>query len=127
MNDDGPPRTRPGTAHTPTTRKALDVTPDSTAAHGDALLDELAVAYAADPDTLARLLASHAARVLRLDRAAVDADTTDAERAMCAAEADGTRGALLDAIRPDGDLADAPIAVVVPLRFARLAQNGHRA
>lgn len=103
------------------------MTTDSTATETGALLDELALAYVANPDTLARLLASHAARVIRLDRAAVDANTTDAERAMHTAEADGTRGALLDAIRPDGDLADAPIAVVVPLRFARLAQNGHRA
>ncbi|MFJ5143274.1 hypothetical protein [Streptomyces sp. NPDC088707] len=59
------------------------------------LLDELAIAYADDPDMVGRLLAGHAAAVLSLDHAVVSDDTPDWERAMRAAEADGTREALL--------------------------------
>ncbi|MBP0456221.1 hypothetical protein [Streptomyces montanisoli] len=92
----------------------------------DVQLDELALAYAADPDTLGRLLASHAARVLRLDVAAVDEDATGAERAMCAAEANGTREALLAEIAPARD-DEQPLAVVIPLAASPLAQNGRTA
>lgn len=58
-------------------------------------LDEVALAYAHNPDTLARLLAAHAANVLALDLAAVDATTPHYECAVRAATADGSRGALL--------------------------------
>jgi hypothetical protein len=104
---------RPGTAHTPTTRKELDVTPDSIApqlsADGTAvrlpltdrvapLLDELALAYAEDPATVGTLLLAHAAAVVCLDYAVCSDDTPDYERAMRAAEADGTRDALTEGL-----------------------------
>ncbi|MCX5266055.1 hypothetical protein [Streptomyces sp. NBC_00199] len=60
-----------------------------------ALLDDLAIAYAADPAAVGSLLASHSVRVLRLDAAEVTEDTPDHIRAMRAAEADGSREALL--------------------------------
>ncbi|MEU8805019.1 hypothetical protein [Streptomyces anthocyanicus] len=60
------------------------------------LLDALAVAYAEDPEQLGRLLTQHAARVIALDLAAVDTDAAEYERAIRAAEADGTRDALLE-------------------------------
>ncbi|UIX33575.1 hypothetical protein [Streptomyces sp. GQFP] len=61
-----------------------------------ALLDDLALSYTADPDAVGALLNAHAARVLRLDFAQVSADVPDHVRAIRAAEADGTREALLD-------------------------------
>lgn len=60
------------------------------------LLDDLALSYTGDPDTVGRLLVAHAASVLRLDLAEVSEDVPDHVRAMRAAEADGTREALLD-------------------------------
>ncbi|MDX2986323.1 hypothetical protein [Streptomyces caniscabiei] len=66
------------------------------AEHVDPLLDELALAYANDPDAVGRLLAVHAASVAALDFIACSEDATDYERAMRAAEADATREALLD-------------------------------
>jgi hypothetical protein len=66
------------------------------AEHVDPLLDELALAYAQDPDAVGRLLAAHAASVVALDFAACSDDATDYGRAMRAAEADATREALLD-------------------------------
>ncbi|MGW2292834.1 hypothetical protein, partial [Streptomyces phaeochromogenes] len=62
----------------------------------DPLLDELALAYAQDPDAVGRLLAAHAARVVVLDFAMCRDDATDYSRAMRAAETDATREALLD-------------------------------
>ncbi|WP_053913684.1 hypothetical protein [Streptomyces sp. TP-A0875] len=62
------------------------------------LLDSLAVAYAEDPEQVGMLLIAHAAAVLCLDHAQVSEDGTDYERAVRAAEADGTREALLDEI-----------------------------
>ncbi|MGW8988682.1 hypothetical protein ACWGRF_01905 [Streptomyces zhihengii] len=59
------------------------------------LFDSLAVAYTADPDTIGRLLARHAASVLALDYLAVSDDATDYELAMRAAESDGSLEALL--------------------------------
>lgn len=59
------------------------------------LLDSLAVAYADDPDTLGRLLRKHAASVCAADHAAVSETATDYERAMRAAESDGSLDALL--------------------------------
>lgn len=60
------------------------------------LLDALAVAYAEDPQQLGLLLVEHAARVIALDLAVVDDDAADYERSVRAAEADGTRDALLE-------------------------------
>ncbi|MFF4706644.1 hypothetical protein [Streptomyces sp. NPDC001297] len=74
------------------------------AEHVDPLLDDLALAYAQDPDTVGRLLAAHAASVVALDYAMCSDDATDYGRAMRAAEADATREALLD---------DCPAAVAV--------------
>jgi hypothetical protein len=84
-------------------------------------LDDLARAYAQDPDTVGRLLTAHAATLTALDLAAVKYDATDATRAVRAAEVAGTREALLDQITGE-QLAD-----VIPLAAARTAQNGHSA
>ncbi|MBT2427235.1 hypothetical protein J7F02_16540 [Streptomyces sp. ISL-112] len=59
------------------------------------LVDALAIAYTNDPEIVGRLLAGHAARVLRLDHAECSLDMPDHVRSMCAAEVDGTREALL--------------------------------
>lgn len=99
-------------------------TPDGLADGLDSLadaLDDLALAYVQNPTTVGRLLTAHAATLTAADLAAVDYDTTDATRAMRAAEAAGTREALLDQITGD-QLAD-----VIPLAAARTAQNGHSA
>ncbi|MGW2497331.1 hypothetical protein ACWCV2_22880 [Streptomyces pseudogriseolus] len=64
--------------------------------HAAPLLDELALAYAQDPDAVGRLLTAHAASVTAHDYAECSEDATDYERAMRAAAADGTREALLD-------------------------------
>ncbi|MEI5099028.1 hypothetical protein RB200_10760 [Streptomyces sp. PmtG] len=77
--------------------------------HVDPLLDDLALAYAQDPEAVGRLLAAHAARVVALDVAMCSEDATDYGRAVRAAEADATREALLD---------DCPAAVAVDLVLA---------
>ncbi|MFE6683963.1 hypothetical protein [Streptomyces sp. NPDC057729] len=59
------------------------------------LLDDLAVAYAEDPNTLGALLAVHAESVRRLDHAACSITAPDHERAVASALADGSREALL--------------------------------
>ena len=59
------------------------------------LLDELALAYAQDPGAVGRTLLAHAAAVVCLDHAAVSEDAAEYGRAVAAAEADGTREALL--------------------------------
>lgn len=64
--------------------------------HAAPLLDELALAYAQDPDAVGRLLAAHAASVTALDYIACSEDAAEYERAMRAAQADATREALLD-------------------------------
>jgi thioredoxin-like negative regulator of GroEL len=95
------------------------------------LLDDLALAYAQDPDTVGRLLAAHAARVVRLDHAVCSEDMPDHVRAMRAAEADGTREALLDECPTVADLdplLDADQAVTLAGRITRLAARiRHRA
>ncbi|MFD5057401.1 hypothetical protein [Streptomyces sp. NPDC058394] len=58
-------------------------------------LDDLAVAYTEDADTVGRLLSVHAAHVLRLNHAQASDDMPEHERSMRAAMADGTREALL--------------------------------
>jgi hypothetical protein len=66
------------------------------------LLDELATAYANDPAAVGRLLALHARHVTALDVAVVDDDASDADRAIRAAEADGSRWAVCDLLPPAG-------------------------
>lgn len=61
-----------------------------------AVLDDLATAFAADPDRLAALLTEHAANVTALDHAATSSTATDYGRQVAAATADGSREALLD-------------------------------
>ncbi|MCG7524908.1 hypothetical protein MHW47_10730 [Streptomyces sp. OfavH-34-F] len=69
----------------------------------DVLLDDLAVAYAEDPAEVGLLLIAHAAAVLCLDHAEVSEDASDLDRAMRAAEADGTREAVLNELPPQPD------------------------
>lgn len=59
------------------------------------VLDDLALAFAQDPETLAALLRGHAAAVVALDHAVCSEDTPDHVRSMRAAETDGTREALI--------------------------------
>ncbi|MFI5883513.1 hypothetical protein [Streptomyces sp. NPDC051554] len=94
------------------------------AEHVDPLLDDLALAYAEDPDALGRLLAAHAASVVRLDFAMCSEDATDYGRAMRAAEADGTREALLDELPPQVDPQFAPDdAITLAGRITRAAAH----
>ncbi|MFJ7267279.1 hypothetical protein ACIQV3_11540 [Streptomyces sp. NPDC099050] len=60
------------------------------------LVDDLALAYAEDPDGVGQLLADHAAHVRRLDFAQCSEDMPEYERCIRAAQADSTRDALLD-------------------------------
>ncbi|WP_432026860.1 hypothetical protein [Streptomyces sp. 1222.5] len=76
------------------------------------LLDALAVAYTADPDTVGHLLTHHGANVVRLDHAVVSEDMPEHERAIRAAEADGSREALV---------AEAPLQPRRPARPRRCA------
>lgn len=90
------------------------------------LLDDLAVAYVDDPATLAALLRAHAAMVLRLDHAVCSDDTPDHVRQMRAAEADGTREALLDALPADHQMDPLLLpdeAVSLATRMTRLAAH----
>lgn len=99
------------------------------AEHVDPLLDELALAYAQDPDAVGRLLAAHAASVVALDYIACSDDATDYERAMRAAQADATREALLDdcpaAVALD-PLLDADDAISLAGRITRVAAHIRR-
>ncbi|MFJ7411616.1 hypothetical protein ACIQWZ_12480 [Streptomyces sp. NPDC098077] len=65
------------------------------------LLDALAIAYANDPYMAGRLLTGHAARVLALDYAECSLDMPEYEREIRAAEADGSREALLAGLPDD--------------------------
>ncbi|MFH8530498.1 hypothetical protein ACH4GE_19010 [Streptomyces tendae] len=60
------------------------------------LLDALAVAFIDDADVLGQLLTAHGSAVIAKDMAEVDSDSAEYERAIRAAEADGTRDALLE-------------------------------
>ncbi|WP_432194749.1 hypothetical protein [Streptomyces sp. bgisy027] len=94
------------------------------AEHVDPLLDELALAYAEDPDAVGSLLAAHAASVVALDYVACSDDATDYERAMRAAEADATREALLDdcpAAATVDPLLDPDDAISLATRITRTA------
>jgi hypothetical protein len=61
-----------------------------------AVLDEVAEAYASARPLAARLLVQHARAVGRLDAAVIDPHTEPWQLAYLAAEAEGTRTALLD-------------------------------
>ncbi|MFD8005718.1 hypothetical protein [Streptomyces mirabilis] len=90
------------------------------------ILDELALAYAQDPDDVGRLLTLHAARVVRLDHAVVSEDTPEYERAIRAAQTDETREALL-AEAPSADDLDTLLgpddAITLAGRITRLAAH----
>ncbi|MGC0427647.1 hypothetical protein RKD32_004002 [Streptomyces sp. SAI-195] len=60
------------------------------------LLDALAVAYIDDADVIGQLLTAHGTAVIAKDMAEVITDTAEYERAIRAAEVDGTRDALLE-------------------------------
>ncbi|MFI5993134.1 hypothetical protein ACIBAC_15030 [Streptomyces sp. NPDC051362] len=89
-----------------------------------ALVDELALAYAENPDDFGRLLAAHAASVLRLDFAECSETAPEHVIAMRAAEADGTREALLDELpsaeRLD-EVLDPESAISLATRLTKLA------
>lgn len=88
------------------------------------LVDELAVAYAESPDDVGRLLAAHAANVERLDFAQHSADMPEYERCIRAAQADGSRDALLDEV-PAAEQVDAYLdpddAITYATRLTQLA------
>lgn len=90
------------------------------------LLDDLALAYVADPDALGRLLAHHGENVTALDHAIYGHDVPDHERAMRAAAADGSREALTAEapIAADlDDLLDPDSAITLAGRITRLAAH----
>lgn len=60
-----------------------------------AVVDDLAEAFVADPVRTTLLLHGHAAAVFALDACVIDPQSAEHECAMAAAEADGTRTALL--------------------------------
>lgn len=95
----------------------------------DPLLDELALAYAQDPDAVGRLLAAHAASVVALDYAMCSDDATDYGRAMRAAQADATREALLDdcpAVVALDPLLDPDDAITLATRITKAAAHIRR-
>ncbi|MFD7121935.1 hypothetical protein ACFWAA_33580 [Streptomyces sp. NPDC059922] len=90
------------------------------------LLDDLALAYIADRDAVGRLLAHHGENIAALDRAIYGHDVPDHERAMRAAEADGSREALAaeTPIAADlDDLLDPDTAITLAGRITRLAAH----
>ncbi|GAA5056312.1 hypothetical protein [Streptomyces similanensis] len=90
------------------------------------LLDALAVAYAEDPDGTGLRLIAHASAVRCHDHAEVSDDATEYERAMRAAEADGTRDALLGELpaEPQLDpLLTPDEAVTVATRLTKFAAH----
>ncbi|MGW7197254.1 hypothetical protein [Streptomyces chryseus] len=90
------------------------------------LLDSLAIAYTEDPDTVGHLLACHADRALALDFAQFSESVPEHVRNIRAAEADGTREALLARV-PAEDQADprltADDAITLATRLTRLAAH----
>ncbi|MFI8817491.1 MULTISPECIES: hypothetical protein [unclassified Streptomyces] len=88
------------------------------------LIDALAITYTENPEAVGRLLAGHAVRVLALDFAECSLDMPEYERSMRAAEADGTREALLaelpDEVQKDPLLTPGD-AVAFATRLNRLA------
>ncbi|MCY0944655.1 hypothetical protein [Streptomyces antarcticus] len=94
------------------------------------LVDDLALAYAEDPDGIGRLLADHAAHVMRLDFAQCSEDMPEYERCIRAAQADGTRDALLDEL-PSAPQVDALLApddaITYATRLTKLAASTRHA
>ncbi|MGW9385371.1 hypothetical protein [Streptomyces globisporus] len=90
------------------------------------LVDALAVAYTENPEAVGRLLTGHAVRVLALDYAECSLDMPEHERSMRAAEADGTREALLGEL-PDEVQRDPLLtpddAITLGTRLTRLASH----
>lgn len=90
------------------------------------LVDELAVAYAENPDAVGRLLAAHAAAVERLDFAQHSAAMPEYELCIRAAEADGTRDTLLDEV-PAAEQVDAYLdpddAITYATRLTKFAAH----
>lgn len=90
------------------------------------LLDALAVAYAESPVEMGHLLAGHAARVLRLDYAEFAEDMPEYERSIRAAEACGSREALLAELPEDvsaDPLLTADAAITASTRLLKLAAH----
>lgn len=71
-----------------------------------AVVDDLAEAFAADPVRMTLLLHGHAAATFALDAVVIDPESADHECAMAAAEATGTRAALLALSPAAADLTD---------------------
>ncbi|MEU4178164.1 hypothetical protein [Streptomyces sp. NPDC026589] len=88
------------------------------------LVDALAIAYTEDPDGVARLLKMHAVSVFSLDHAVCSEDMPEHERSMRAAEADGTREALLadlpDEVQRD-PLLTSDDAITLATRLTKIA------
>ncbi|MER7726427.1 hypothetical protein [Streptomyces sp. NPDC096323] len=90
------------------------------------LLDALAVAYAENPVEVGHLLGGHAARVLRLDYAQAADDMPEYERSIRAAEACGSREALLAELPEDvsaDPLLTADAAITASTRLLKLAAH----
>ncbi|MGK3093742.1 hypothetical protein ACG93S_28960 [Streptomyces sp. WAC01490] len=90
------------------------------------LVDALAVAYAEDPYMVGRLLAGHAARVLALDYAECSEDVPEYEQSIRAAEADGSREALLGGLPEEvqrDPLLTSDDAITLATRLTRLASH----
>lgn len=95
------------------------------AARAESLLDDLALAFVEDPDTLATLLTEHGKNMRALDHA-IGHDMPEYERAMRAAAADGSREALLDECPAAGtldDLLTPDEAITLAGRITRLAAH----
>lgn len=71
-----------------------------------AVVDDLAEAFAANPVQMTLLLSGHADATFALDAAVIDDHSAEHEIAMCAAEANGTRAALLALSPAAADLTD---------------------
>ncbi|WP_097990309.1 hypothetical protein [Streptomyces sp. f51] len=94
------------------------------AARAESILDDLALAYTEDPDTVGALLTHHGDNVRALDHAIYAVDMPEYERAMRAAAADGSREALAAEcpIAADlDDLLDPDSAITLAGRITRLA------
>ncbi|MET9555121.1 hypothetical protein [Streptomyces sp. NPDC006645] len=95
-------------------------------ARAETLLDDLALAYVADPDAVGRLLTRHGENVRDLDQAIYGHDVPEYETAMRAAAADGSREALAAETPIAADLDDllAPdAAITLAGRITRLAAH----
>ncbi|WP_282792060.1 hypothetical protein [Streptomyces sp. CC224B] len=95
-------------------------------ARAEQLLDDLALAYAEDPDNVAALLAHHGENVRALDHAIYGHGVPEYERAMRAAAADGSREALAAEAPIAADLDDLlgpDAAITLAGRITRLAAH----